>query len=469
MLEFLTFSRKEFPIANLISLAASVMLLVFVTCGTASSADIELTSGGVCKASVKGEIVSGDFEKISSLKSEFIVHNGESTSESIVCLDSPGGSFFEGLKIARLFYDEGIGTYIGPNSSCYSVCAIIFMMGRSRGYEVEGINRTLHIKGGLGFHRPYITLENTQKYTSSDVNEAFDFGVHGIFELMNLATLPAPWQAGQMMPPDLVRIMLKTPQEGLHYVSKVEEVVHWQISVDGLPDISSLTEKNLFFGCENMLSRPVARASSLNSDDGYFSNAIFKFVPLDSYTLETVISPIVGQSGPSGTFTVANLRSGYVGVFCNVSSTRTDFVVACGEDQTTDTRLGDCNEQYGMRYGPKVAFYHPQTQLLALSLVSYQNEDAARITECRVINKAGEEIDKDLCLQTVTSERNQGGNGTMHRFHWPSGAVTVVSISGKRHGVATSIFVNGQEAKFLMNSTECVENLVSGNTLCIAS
>ena len=124
-----------------------------------SAATIEVSEAETCMISLKGELVAGDFQKFLSI-SRFVFPEEvlESTVDNRVCLDSPGGNLAEGVLFARHFYTEGVGTVVEDGAECYSACAIMFMMGTSTGLEVGTTNRTMHVGGTVGFHRPYLDL-----------------------------------------------------------------------------------------------------------------------------------------------------------------------------------------------------------------------------------------------------------------------------------------------------------------------
>ncbi len=88
---------------------------------------------------------------------EFNGFDGESSSADTICLNSPGGSVLEGVKLAKQFYKQGVGTVIPAGAECHSMCAILFMMGIAQGPEVSFVNRKLHVTGTLGFHRPIVS------------------------------------------------------------------------------------------------------------------------------------------------------------------------------------------------------------------------------------------------------------------------------------------------------------------------
>ena len=48
------------------------------------------------------------------------------------------------------------------------------MAGTSRGEDWDQPKRLLHVGGSLGFHAPYLSLKDTEGYSSKDVKTFFD-------------------------------------------------------------------------------------------------------------------------------------------------------------------------------------------------------------------------------------------------------------------------------------------------------
>ena len=46
-----------------------------------------------------------------------------------LCLNSRGGSYEEGLAIAKFLTESTVGTALTPNAVCASACALVFMAG----------------------------------------------------------------------------------------------------------------------------------------------------------------------------------------------------------------------------------------------------------------------------------------------------------------------------------------------------
>lgn len=64
-------------------------------------------------------------------------------SPALVVLDSPGGVLGEALLIGGEVRRRGINTLVGPNRSCASACAVVFLSGRTK-FMGKGASVGLH-------------------------------------------------------------------------------------------------------------------------------------------------------------------------------------------------------------------------------------------------------------------------------------------------------------------------------------
>lgn len=450
-----------------------LLLFLILSSGvTAQAAVLTLDNQGPCNFRIDGEIVKGDFERIVAAKDDYFVHNGESTGQTIACLNSPGGSLYEGLKIAEFFYETGVGTYIDESDECSSVCAIIFLMGVAKGGEVAYVNRQLHVKGLLGIHRPYMTLDDARSYTSGDINDAYDLGIDAAYILIDLANKKAPWSSKTMIPSDLLNKMLSVPGSDIYYVRLIEEVIRWDIKLDGVAELVSQPEyQHLHFACENALASPVGFASEMGGSYSEMSELAFSFSSPHQYSIAQITGEWSGRQIPvvalSNEYSVPSLRAGYAGVGCTVRP-ESDHVAICGRDETTDTTIGDCESEYGKRSLSHISYYHPRTEINALSVPALlKGEVGGRITECMVFSPGGEQIDKEACFHSISYVRMPDGVHKYHRFIWPSGAVTLVELLPESNERQGAIKINGSQGDRLENQDNCIRNTQTGNIFCI--
>lgn len=451
------------------------------------------TTGEHCAFEIVGEIKPGDFDRMVSLLAPWESQRGYKLDD-IACLDSPGGNFFEGLKIAEYMFDRRIGTYVGADDECLSICAIIFMMGRKQPYGEEVYSaRTLHYRGVLGFHRPYLTLDNVQSYSSADINGAFDFGIDGIFELMVLATKRVP--SGQMIEPDLMRVILETPPESMYIIKKIEEALRWSIEIEGLPTVDAPLNLNFYYACENTLSSPVARSSEyyggseLRSDTGsFFAPTVFAFRPLYvSFNLRNAIGEQFSwETGTSeNEVYIDSPRNRMYGAACYVKMTEHGIKIR-GFDGANGVQIGAGNwvqqatdPSYQMEPVNELSYFHPQMQFFALRLGEVGPTDVARLARCKTYANDGTGIDDDVCLQTVSFFDRANEIWVRHRLVWPSGNSAIIEIrerikeerveEGRLAYIDTpdAVTIDGVRAALVGEDGACVQNTASGSTLCV--
>lgn len=111
-----------------------------------------------------GPVVAGDADNLAALIDEYVDCTPEELHQdgsncAVVTLNSPGGSYIEGLRLAALMRKRAIATVVEDTAQCYSACAFAFLGGS--GYSSQKdvgayIDRMIEPGGILGFHAPYI-------------------------------------------------------------------------------------------------------------------------------------------------------------------------------------------------------------------------------------------------------------------------------------------------------------------------
>lgn len=447
-------------------LLATVSFVLFSSMGT-QAAEIKKSTNPECRIEVVGEIRKGDSEAFEGFADYLIVNNGESTSASIVCLDSPGGSLIEGMAMAKFILKNGISTRILSNKQCASICAIMFMMGNYRGDEVAGLSRRMHYTSRLGFHRPYLKIDDATNYTSNDLETTYNFGIETIFEIMTVSNQREPWGTAQMIEPELVQRMIATPGTEIFYVTTIEEATRWRIDVDGIPEHIQSGAKHFQYACENALANRVTLTSQLNGDDSILGQGIFHFKPLNSYSVKKIATQ---SSAPINQRTqIESLRAGYSSIGCQVQILE-QSVAICGYDESTDVRIGSCNDESGMRYYPKSLMLHPKTHLGTFAIPD-DGSDARRIVRCHIYDASRKLTDREVCLQSVVMLVEQDNAIVRHFFTWPSGSRSVVDIEAAPYGQTSSaIRINGIKGKksVVKDYTNCITNQSTNNFFCIS-
>ena len=139
-----------------------------------------------CDAWLKGPILEGATDRLNQLDLE--VKWSPSREAPTLCLDSPGGSLNEAVKLQRYLIEKNVFTYVDEASECLSACALVFLGGSARfgnGIGVHIFSRRMHPKSTLGFHAPEIQIpEGT--FSQRQVKSAFSAGTEALlsFNLM---------------------------------------------------------------------------------------------------------------------------------------------------------------------------------------------------------------------------------------------------------------------------------------------
>lgn len=225
---------------------------------TTHAADIRETDDKLCAFRLYGEILSGD-----SLKFSLMIQRNESTIEinkdvnrirdwedrlTTVCLNSPGGSFDEGLSVAELIYNNGLSTLVENGSECFSSCAVIFMAGIMPSEEAP--YRKLSVDGALGFHAPFLQMPENQ-YSKGDVEEysqGLRKAISGLVKLSSKKTLMA---GGDLIKKSLLQRILENGPKELAFVQTIFDAARWNIVVYDADEKYSIPY-NKVIGVENM-------------------------------------------------------------------------------------------------------------------------------------------------------------------------------------------------------------------------
>ncbi len=246
------------------------------------AADVRIANrvpGAGCHLSIKGPIEIGDLKKVSSalreLDREFTrrladASLGELTSvrNPGLCLDSPGGSYPEGLRIAELLITPGdhlrtgVMTTVDPGRECLSACALIFMAGQfiDRGGE-RSPARFLDVRGKLGFHAPFIpaTAIPDKQYSREELAAAHASAIKSLQAAIQLFSFNISEQAGgtkarPWVRPSLFAEMLARSSHEIFLIDTVGKAGRWDIQLGGVRPPSSLNSDRLKRACANFLA-----------------------------------------------------------------------------------------------------------------------------------------------------------------------------------------------------------------------
>ncbi|WP_266031613.1 hypothetical protein [Brucella intermedia] len=416
------------------AIAVSMVTTAFV--GNAASAQIEKANDPLCLMEFNGEIIRGDLQRFNMLADEILPgSDGETTWKNTICLNSPGGDLTEGTAIAGEIYKRGITTVIRDGESCYSACAIMFMMGIAQGGEMGWPSRKMHKNARLGFHRPYLAVDSDEKISVRVLAVSYDEAQKALLQIFNLADSPSgPLTTRPMMKPYLVQAMIAHVGNDFFMIDDVNRAGRFDIEVFGYQEPKVIDAKTAFMACDNAFYWE-SRLLEQNSID-YLHKAY-----TDKEAVERQAKPLNSPYGQN--FHVVSNDAGYADAECNVRFYK-DKLSVCGTNDTYDIKLGrevcDPEMEYGVLNSvPKIALWPAYAKLASLpdeqSAVSVQAGPRYR---CVVKSEENSVIDDEICVQGPGTTANGFLNVD---FTWPSGSKTVISI-GK-----TALKINGDPAQ----------------------
>lgn len=434
----------------------------FFTCialsGNAAAASIVPSADpGVCKLILSGPIEQGDLERFVRVASAVYTPDdeiGESTADNTVCLDSPGGSFVEGIRLARYIFEKGIGTVIDAGSSCASACALMFMMGRAVGPEVSFINRKLHISGSLGFHRPSLVLGEEGEFGTQDVEASYDLAVSSVVEFVTLANKTAPWSNIPMVKADLIERIFATRGNELYLVDTVEKAARWDIELIGVTYPDAIDEVRAYYACENTLQWQVG----LHDEPLDFTRLALSVSWSEPYSVKFSRPGV-----PAQFFSVTSQKAGYAAAGCVVEYAP-GWLKVCAVDDYTGTAIGQGPCETGADFETQtvnaLALWKPGTRLADINRPWVPEISHMR---CHVRSAAGQVLDDENCIVGVGVDYGAGGSAaTLQTFHWPSGSRTVVRAAVDR------VEINGVSANrlYVEGFKSCLVSGATGNRFC---
>ena len=308
------------------------------------AANIRDTDNELCAFQLDGEIRAGDSRGFASMMKSHqstIEINKDWTRirewderQTTVCLNSPGGSFVEGLAIAEMIYNNGLSTLVENGSKCFSSCAVIFMAGV---IEQTAPYRKLSAGGILGFHAPFLQMPQ-KEYSKEDV-ENYSQGLReAIFGLVRLSAKRTVAEGVEFIRKSLIQRLLEAGPNDLAVVGTIFDAARWNIIVYdaqknySIPFNKVIGVKNM---CENFLysnlDQPVPAnvnwSVKIDRYSGKGKEQYSRILVVDAHTQDTVceLYPTGGD---------AKTKQNPDGVAFR----------GCSFDYWSDRSFGDCRE-----------------------------------------------------------------------------------------------------------------------------
>ncbi len=411
----------------------SIVALLLLQAGAASGADIKKSTKETCVLSLEGEIVSGDFSRLVEIAAkEFLGFDGESSARDTICLNSPGGNVTEGVKLAEFFYKNGVGTVIDEGAECYSMCAIMFMMGIAQGPEVTFVNRKLHIAGKLGFHRPFLALKKESLISTKALAVAHDVALEDMSKIMVLSNNLIPWSNSTMMRPDLIQEMLRHTGNDFFYVDTVEKAGRFEIELIGIPEQSVPPEERAYYACEN----------SFHWQVGLMKDPVDVRKFKKPVTQDESVVKLLKISNGTGYYSVTSSDAGYSEAGC-VIAINGNGLQGCGYNGMYNVLLGQgactvdnfADRSWGIN---QLASYRPGLTLKELGGTAASEGATSRkaiigakvSATCAVFSTSGESeiepCEATMNINVIVDNRRFD----RYEFLWPTGNKTILARDG---------------------------------------
>jgi hypothetical protein len=219
----------------------AALVFAFLVTGSANAATIETLSTQPvpppqiwtvpCTHTLTGEIVEGDAARLQA-ELDLLPAQDHDEKNFVLCISGPGGNLAEGLRIGEVIQANFLATYVPPNASCLSACAIAFMHGRVGFWETLMNLRVIHPTATLGFHAPRLNLPQIKGAVPGPmVDAAYNSAIETIAALSKAASSTVYDSRIALIPLSLLEAMLSTPPDEFHYVDTLHKAFLWDIEI----------------------------------------------------------------------------------------------------------------------------------------------------------------------------------------------------------------------------------------------
>jgi hypothetical protein len=214
------------------TLRACVFAFISAQAAPACAMEITEVSGSPigCTTLVRGQIATGAAQALETWLNgrRAYAPSGQMNGalNEIVCFDSLGGSFLEGVRLARVLTRTSTGVDAGHQ--CISACFIAFMAGTFDRMEDRQVipDRVMHPTAGVGYHSPGLSL-SSENFSADDLAQAWTIALLSVAEILNLR-LSSP---NYFFRDELLEDMLRTEHSQIKYIRTVGEASLYNIIV----------------------------------------------------------------------------------------------------------------------------------------------------------------------------------------------------------------------------------------------
>lgn len=401
---------------KLVVIAAVIVLATISIRSQAAAATIttqlsqnEMEMG--CGIAVRGFIADGDASDLTAAVADLEVY--ELSSKPRLCLDSPGGSFVEAVRIVEAMRDFPVllSTAVAEDARCESACSIIFMAGLEGGrLESPRPMRIMHPRSRLGFHSPNLELSSGE-YSHEDVERSFFIAMEAISRLLSTRATTASFSDS------LIIEMLATAPSEMFYIETVHQAARWLISVAPV-DLPNYTALAPFNACRN---------TEIFLHDGNFldaqvDNDLLEQIQYDpvSNSFDVLLQTAIGWRGP---------------LTCLVASVPEGMPGAPGIEISISRPSGSMLLSH-----PQFLFFDPNSLLTDLpsstglqpfrgdSFINWIQADRAN-APTRLLSEPGEMVYANNARNSEVAMDPSGAVGEFDRPHWCPRASTATELA----------------------------------------
>jgi hypothetical protein len=205
---------------------------------------------GDCTIRLTGRIEKGDTTRLKTALAEHSKNEQDNFSVSpVICLNSPGGDYEEGLRIIDLIstHQESIRTHVPAGASCDSTCALVFLSGRFLGEEDSVFPwRTISARAKrLAFHHPEVDrnkLTGRSRFSGEEVVNAYEAGVSAVARLLERMD-----ETGKALIVEALKRKASEPYE----IDTLDEIGRWHIGLTDFISPNRVDAKTAQQACAN--------------------------------------------------------------------------------------------------------------------------------------------------------------------------------------------------------------------------
>ncbi len=251
-----------------------IAITMFCTASTLAAAEITILNDNPegCMLRVTGTIAAGDTELIKETLPGNRYSGRYVGPQVVACLDSPGGSLIEGLKLADFFRTSGVSTHVESGATCLSACAIAFLGGTRLSFEdavIPNRSRSLHATATLGFHPPQLDVPD-RRFNREEVTKAFQVAIRAsalLFDSLDKLDISRQFALN----------FFAVPQGEFYYVDTVSRADELGVDLTGLSTLpQKISDVQLVSLC--LMTYSGMSESAINDPDGgaeYLGAAIY--------------------------------------------------------------------------------------------------------------------------------------------------------------------------------------------------